>query len=182
MIMRTIQVPQKEQVSTDSQVLFEQLTKRLGRVPNLYATIGYSANALKGFLDFEATLNKGTFSAKEREAISLVVSEVNGCNYCLAAHTLVAMKNGFSQEDTLAIRRAHVDNPRLQVTIELAKSVAENKGHADQTKLDNFFAAGFTEAAVMDLIGLVTVRVFTNYVYALTDVPVDFPAAEPLTH
>jgi hypothetical protein len=27
---------------------------------------------------------------------------------------------------------------------------------------------------------LITVRVFTNYVYALTAIPVDFPAAEPL--
>jgi len=30
------------------------------------------------------------------------------------------------------------------------------------------------------LIGLVTVRIFTNYVYALTKIPVDFPAAQPL--
>ena len=178
--MKTFQVPVKEQVGPDAQVIFDQFTKRLGKMPNLYATIGYSANALKGFLDFEGILNKGAFSAKEREAISLVVSEVNGCNYCLAAHTMVAMKYGFTKEETLAIRRAQVDNPRLQVIVDLAKSIAENKGHADQAKLDNFFEAGFTEAAVMDLIGLVTARVFTNYVYALTAIPVDYPAAEPL--
>lgn len=179
--MKAFQVPLKEQVSADAQVIFDQFTKRLGKMPNLYATIGYSANALKGFLDFEATLNKGAFSAKEREAISLVVSEVNGCNYCLAAHTMVAMKYGFTKEETLAIRRTEVDNPKLQVIVELAKSIAENKGHADQTKLDNFLAAGFNEGAVMDLIGLVTARVFTNYVYAMTAIPVDYPAAEPLT-
>lgn len=176
--MKRIEVPIRENVNADSQLLFEQIAKRLGRVPNLYATIGHSANALKGFLDFETTLNRGSFSGKEREAIALVVSQVNGCNYCLAAHTLAAMKHGFSKDDTLAIRKAEVDDPKLKAILELAKSIAENKGHADQTKLDNFFLAGFTEAAVMDLIGLVTVRIFTNYVYALTDIPVDFPAAE----
>ena len=179
--MKTIPVPVKEQVSADAQVIFDQITKRLGRVPNLYATIGYSAQALKAFLDFEATLNKGSFSAKEREAISLVVSEVNSCNYCLAAHTLAAIKHGFSQEDTLGIRRADVADQRLGAILELAKSIAENKGHVDEGKVDNFLAAGFNEAALMELIGLVTVRVFTNYVYALTNVPVDFPAAAPLS-
>ena len=179
--MKTIQVPVREQVSADAQAVFDQLIKRIGRVPNLYATMGHSAHALKGFLEFEATLNKGTFSGKEREAIALVVSQVNGCNYCLAAHTLSAIKHGFSKEDTLAIRRAKVADPKLQAILHLAKSIAEKKGHADQTTLDNFFAAGFNEAGVMELIGLVTVRVFTNYVYALTDIPVDFPEADRLT-
>jgi len=178
--MRTIQVPVKEQVSAESQVIFDQLQKRLGKVPNLYATIGYSGHALKGFVDFEATLNRGVFNGKEREAIALIVSEVNSCAYCLAGHTLAAIKNGFSKEDTLAIRRADVSDPKLQAIVDLAKSIAVNKGHADEAALENFFAAGYDEAAIMELIGLVTVRVFTNYVYALTEIPVDFPAAEPL--
>lgn len=178
--MKTINVPAREQVSADSQIIFDQMQKRLGKVPNLYATIGYSANALKGFLDFDATLSKGVFSPKEREAIALVVSEINGCAYCLAGHTLAAIKSGFSKEDTLAIRRAHVADAKLQALIELAKSITVNKGHADDAALENFFTAGYDEAAVMELIGLVTIRIFTNYVFALTAIPVDFPAAEPI--
>lgn len=178
--MTKIQVPSHDQVPADAQVIFDQIQKRLGKVPNLYATIGYSAHALKGFLDFEATLNKGVFSAKEREAIALVVSEVNNCTYCLSAHTLLALKQGFSKEDTFAIRKAAVADSRLQAILQLAQSIAENKGNADAAAKDQFFAAGFDEAALMDLAGLVTVRVFTNYVYALTDIPVDFPLAESI--
>lgn len=178
--MKTIEVPQRDQVSTESQVLFDQLQKRLGKVPNLYATIGYSDHALKGFMDFEATLNRGAFNGKEREAIALVVSEVNGCAYCLAGHTLAAMKHGFSKEDTLDIRRGKTTDPKLNAVIGLAKSVVVNQGHADAQALEGFYEAGFKEAAVMDLIGLVTVRIFTNYVFALTEIPVDFPEVEPL--
>ncbi|WP_314000265.1 carboxymuconolactone decarboxylase family protein [Xanthocytophaga flava] len=43
-----------------------------------------------------------------------------------------------------------------------------------------FFDAGYNEAALIELIGLVTVRTFTNYVYTLTDIPVDFPAVPTL--
>jgi len=180
--MKTIQVPVREQVGADAQVIFDQYQKRMGKVPNLYATMGYSANALKGFVDLESDLNKGVFSGKEREAIALIVSEVNGCAYCLAGHTLAAIKHGFTKEETLDLRRGHTNDARLNAILKLAKSVTVNQGHADQEALDDFYAAGFDETAIMDLIGLVIVRIFTNYVYALTDIPVDFPIAEPLNY
>ena len=179
--MKTIQVPVKEQVSEESQAIFDQYQKRLGKVPNLYATIGYSGNALKGFVDFEGAFNRGVFSAKEREAIALVVSEINKCEYCLAGHTLAAVKNGFTKEQTLDLRRGKINDPKLDALLQLAASITINKGHADEKALDDFFAAGYNEAAVMELIGLITVRIFTNYVYALTNIPVDFPLAEPLS-
>ncbi|MEZ2338672.1 carboxymuconolactone decarboxylase family protein [Mucilaginibacter sp. RCC_168] len=178
--MKTIQVPSRDQVSVGSQVIFDQYQKRMGKVPNLYATMGYSENALKGFVDFEGALNHGVFRPKEREAIALVVSEINGCAYCLAGHTLAAIKNGFTKEETLDLRRGKINDDKLDAILQLAKSITVNKGHADQKALDDFYAAGFNEAALIDLIGLVTVRVFTNYVFAATEIPVDFPLAEPL--
>jgi uncharacterized peroxidase-related enzyme len=178
--MKTITVPSADQVSDESRVLFDQLKKRLGKVPNLYATMGYSSHALKGFLDFEAGLNGGQFSAKEREAIALVVSEVNQCAYCLASHTRLAILRGFSNAETLDVRRGQVSDVKLNAIVQLAKSIAENKGHADERLLNNFYEQGYTEAALMELTGLVAVRVYTNYVFALTAIPVDFPAAESL--
>jgi AhpD family alkylhydroperoxidase len=178
--MKTIQVPITEEVSPASQVLFDQIKKKIGKLPNLYATMGYSAPALKGFLDFEASLATGVFTPKEREAIALVVSEINQCAYCLAAHTILATSKGFTKAQTLDIRRGHTSDERLNVILRLAKSIVENHGHADPALLDDFFTAGYPQTALIELTGLITVRIFTNYVYALTDVPVDFPAAEVL--
>jgi uncharacterized peroxidase-related enzyme len=179
--MKNITVPAFEQVSAESQVLFEQMKKRIGKVPNLYATIGYSSHALKAFLDFEGNLNQGIFNGKQREAIALVVSEINHCEYCLAGHTLAAIRNGLSQDDTIAIRKGGSDDVKLDAIIKLAKSVTETKGHPEEQYLEAFYNAGFDEAGLMDLIGLVTVRVFTNYVFATTAIPVDFPAAPALS-
>ncbi|NHA04233.1 carboxymuconolactone decarboxylase family protein [Mucilaginibacter sp. HC2] len=178
--MKTIQVPNRDQVSAGSQVIFDQFQKRLGRVPNLYATMGYSENALKGFVDFDAAFSHGVFRPKEREAIALIVSEINGCAYCLAGHTLAAIKNGFTKEETLDLRRGKSNDDKVNAIVQLAKSITINKGHADEQSLDDFYAAGFDEAALMELIGLVTVRIFTNYVFAATAIPVDFPLAEPI--
>ncbi|WP_256010253.1 carboxymuconolactone decarboxylase family protein [Desertivirga xinjiangensis] len=179
--MKTITVPAREQVSTESQAIFDQIQKKMGKVPNLYATIGYSAPALKGMLDYEATLTSSSiFTAKEREAINLVVSQVNACNYCLAAHTAIAQMKGFTKEETIQIRKGISKDTKLDATILLAQSIAENKGQADVTHIDNFFAAGYDEAALIELIGLVTLRTFTNYVYAATEIAIDFPAAPPI--
>jgi AhpD family alkylhydroperoxidase len=142
--------------------------------------MGYSDYALQAFLQFEDTINHGAFNPKEREAIALVVSEVNGCAYCLAAHTLAAKKRGFSHDETLAIRQGFSAEAKLQAILTVAKSIAENKGKPDSTSLENLYQAGYSEATLLELIGLVTVRIFTNYVYASTEIPLDFPAAEPL--
>jgi uncharacterized peroxidase-related enzyme len=178
--MILMNVPVKEQVSPATQAILDQLQKQLGKVPNLYAVMGISEHALAGFLALENHLSKGAFTANEREAIALVVSQVNGCDYCLAAHTAAAMKRGFTKEETLAIRRGQANDQRLQAVLSLAKRITEQKGHVEEEWLDKFFAAGFNEAALMELVGLVTVRIFTNYAFALSAVPVDFPAAEPL--
>ena len=178
--MKTITVPTREQVSANSQVLFDFFNKRMGKVPNLYATMGYSEHALKAFFDLDETLNKGVFTPKEREAVSLIVSEINGCAYCLAGHTVAAIRRGFTKEETLDIRRGQVSDPKLNAIIQLAASMSENKGHADEDKLNAFYEAGFNEGALMELVGLVSLRVFTNYAFALTQIPVDFPIAEPI--
>jgi uncharacterized peroxidase-related enzyme len=178
--MTTIKVPTRDQVSPASQILFDTLQKRMGKVPNLYAALGYSPYALQSFMDLDATLSKGVFNAKEREAIALVVSEVNACEYCLAGHTMAAIKRGFTKEDTLEIRKGEVADPRLDAIIKLAKSITETKGKATDKALTNFYNAGFDDAAVMELIGFVVVRIFTNYVFAVTNVPIDFPLADPV--
>jgi hypothetical protein len=68
--MKTIQVPATEALSTLSQSILAQVQKKMGKVPNLYATIGYSGQALKGMLDFEATLSQdSSFTGKEKKPL-----------------------------------------------------------------------------------------------------------------
>lgn len=178
--MKTINVPTREQVSPASQLLFDQIKGKLGKVPNLYATVGYSPKALEAFLNFDLVLNQGVLTEKEKEAIALTVSESNECNYCLAAHTLTSSMKGISKEETLSFRRGEAEDVKLNALVKLAKSIVVNGGKPTPELLSEFFNVGFNETALMELIGLVTARIFTNYVYAITDIPIDFPIAEAL--
>lgn len=170
-----ISVPTKEEVNEQSQQIFDQLEGQLGMVPNLYATIGYSSNALENFLTFSGNAGKGSFNNKEIEAIKLAVSQANDCVYCKSAHTAIAKMNGFSEEETTKLRMATIEDEKLNALTSLAKQVAKNAGHVDDTVRERFFEQGYDNKALFDFLSVVTAVTYTNYAHALTKVEVDFP-------
>lgn len=179
--METITVPIKEQLSAESQTILESVEKKMGKIPNLYATIGYSSSALQSMLETEAALSHdSSFTAKQREAINLIVSQVNACDYCLAAHTAIAKMRGFTEDETIEIRKGSFSDTRLDAAIKLAQSIANHKGNAGKDALENFFKAGYNEKALIELTALVALRSFTNYVFANTQIPIDFPLAKAI--
>jgi uncharacterized peroxidase-related enzyme len=177
--MKTFPVPTKDQVSPANQAIFDSLTKMAGNVPNLYATFAYSENALGNYLTLQN--GKSSLRAKEREVINLVVSQVNHCLYCLSAHTAIGKMQGFTDEQVLEIRRANVTfDLKLDALAKLVKSITENQGHAEQQLVENFFAAGYNEGNLVDVVMVVGDKIITNYMFALTAVPIDFPIAPEL--
>ena len=109
--MKTIPVPAYAQVSPANQALFDSLKKGLGMVPNLYATFAHSEHALGNYLALQS--GKSSLSAKARELINLVVSQVNACEYCLAAHTAIGKMTGYTDAQILEIRVTAYSNAAL---------------------------------------------------------------------
>jgi len=178
--MKPFTVPTSDQAPDAAKPAFYRFTKLTGKMPNLYATIGYSANALNSYLAYVNEQVRGTFHAKEREAIYLMVSQFNGCEYCLASHTQSAIKNGWTEEETLSLRDGAHPDKKWQVIYRVIKSVIENKGQVSDDLLDEFYALGYHEAAIIDLMVLINVMSFTNYTYRLIRVPIDFPLAKDI--
>jgi len=177
--MKTIAVPTREQVSPANQGVFDNLAKNIGHVPNLFAVYAHSENALGTYLALSGS--KTSLKAKEKEVVNLGVSQVNDCAYCLAAHTAISKMQGFTDEQIIELRRGSASfDSKLDALAKLTKSIAENKGHADEQLVENFFSAGYNEGSLIDVVVAVGDKTITNYIYALTKIPVDFPAAPAL--
>ena len=177
--MATFNVPQRSEVNEVNQGIFDNLEKQLGFVPNLYATYALSNNALNNYLSLSGA--KTSLNNKEKEVVNLAVSEVNGCDYCLAAHTAIAQMNGFTQEQTLELRAGKASfQTSYNALAGLAKNITENRGRADKSVVDSFLAAGYTQENLVDTIVLVGDKTISNYLHNTTQVPVDFPAVQPL--
>ena len=177
--MTTFNIPSREDVSTNNQAIFDNLNKALGFVPNLYATYAHSDTALENYLNFANA--KTSLSAKEKEVVNLAVSQVNDCLYCLSAHTAIGKMNGFTDAQILELRAGFSTvNDKLDALAKLAKNITENRGKTDATVLENFFNVGYTKGNLIDTISLVGDKTISNYVHSTTQVPVDFPVAQPL--
>jgi AhpD family alkylhydroperoxidase len=178
--MKTFTVPTRETVSSANQQLFDKLNKGLGKVPNLFATMALSENALGTYLALSSA--KSSLRAKEKEVINLAVSQANACEYCLSAHTAIAKLNGFTDEQILEIRAAEVSfDAELDALAKLSKSFVVNYGHPDAALVDAFFAAGYTEENLVDAIFVIADKTITNYLHGVANVPIDFPRAPALT-
>lgn len=177
--MTTINVPTRDEVSPANQAIFDKLKSSLGSVPNLYATLAHSENALGNYLAFQNA--KSSITGKAREVVNLVVSQVNGCEYCLAAHTVIGKMSGFTDEQILEIRSGKASfDAKFDALARLVKNIAINRGHADEALVEAFFAAGWTKANLVDVIVVIGDKTVTNYLHGTTRVLVDFPAAPQL--
>jgi len=177
--MTRFTVPTRDTVSEGNQALFDALKGQLGFVPNLYATFALSKNALGTYLALQSA--KSSINAKSREVVNLVVSQYNECRYCLAAHTMLGKMNGFSDAQIIEIRKGGASfDAKLDALAKLTLALVANRGHAGDAAKDAFFAAGWTQENLVDVIMTVGDKIISNYLHAATDIPVDFPAAPEL--
>lgn len=177
--MTTINVPTREDVSPANQAIFDKLKSGLGMVPNLYATLAHSEHALGNYLAFQNA--KSSVTGKAREVVNLVVSQVNACEYCLAAHTVIGKMTGLTDAQVLEVRSGSASfDAKLDALARLTRNIVVNRGHADPALVDAFFAAGWETANLVDVIVIIGDKTVTNYLHGTTRVPVDFPAAPAL--
>ncbi|WP_046244817.1 carboxymuconolactone decarboxylase family protein [Hymenobacter terrenus] len=175
-----LEVLTREQAPAAAQPTFDGLHDKLGFVPNLYATFAHSAPALNGSIGFANALARGEFNGREIETIYLAASEANHCDYCIAAHTTVGQFQGLTTAETRAVRTASSNDAKLNAVAALTLAIVHTNGHPDADVVAAFFAAGYSKAALVELIGFIAVNTFNNYVQHLANVPIDWPVAESL--
>ncbi|WP_373523441.1 carboxymuconolactone decarboxylase family protein [Aquiflexum sp.] len=177
--MTKFTVPQRGEVSENNQALFDNLQKALGFVPNLYAYYAKNETALGDYLALQN--RKSTLKAKEREVINLVTSQINGCQYCLAAHTALGKMNGFTDEQIIGLRKGTASfDKQLNALVGFAASIVSNKGKASQESKEAFFDAGYTEANMIDVVIVIGDKTMSNFIHNLTAFEIDFPLAQPI--
>jgi AhpD family alkylhydroperoxidase len=178
--MKNFHVPEREQVSPANQLIFDSLNKALGFVPNLFAIFAHSDTALADYLSLQN--RKSSLNGQEREIINLVTSEINNCQYCLSAHTTLGKMKGLTEEQTLEIRSGHSSiNSKYNALAKVVKSIVINRGRPTTLLVENFYAAGYTQENLIDVSIIIGDKIITNYLHNITQIPVDFPLALPLT-
>ena len=177
--MKNFTIPTRDEVSETNQAIFDKLKGMIGFVPNLYA---YYANNETALADYLALQNrKSTLRAKEREIINLVVSQVNECEYCQAAHTAVGKMQGFTAEEIIEVRKAEISfDPKFDALAKFVKETTIKRGKPSAEAVEKLFAAGYSEASLIDIVMVIGDKIISNYLHGITQIAIDWEAVPKL--
>ena len=163
-----------------AQPLLLAVQQQIGSVPNLFRLVANSPAALEGYLGMSGALGKGTLPAPTRERIALAVAEINGCGYCLSAHAYLGKHLAKLDDAEIAANRNGASNdPRADAAVRFAAKVVRQRGHVSDNDMAAVKAAGFDDAAVIEIVLHVALNTLTNYVNEVAKTEIDFPAIAP---
>lgn len=173
--MSRIAIPSRDDAPDGSKPVLDAIHNQLGAVPNLFRLIANSPAAINAYAGFNAPLARAV-DVKTRERIALAVAEVNGCDYCLSAHTYLALNLAkISPEEIALNRKGASGDARADAAVGFAAKVASKRGHVSDADIAAVRKAGFTEAQIVEIVALVAENTFTNYLNEVARTDIDFP-------
>ena len=177
--MARLNVPSRGEAPEATHGTLDAIGKPLGFIPNLHRLMASSPAVLNGFVGLQGSLMK-TLDATTRHCISLAVSEVNGCDYCVSAHGHVAGTFGKMPPEEIALaREGRSNDPRREAATRFAKRVTETRGKVTDADLAAVREAGFTDPQIVEIVALSAQFLLTNFINNVADTDIDFPVAEP---
>ncbi len=156
--------------------LLAAVQKQIGSVPNLFRLVANSPAALEGYLGLSGALAKGRLAAATGERIALAVAEINGCDYCLSAHTFMGKNLAkLSDAEIGANRDGRSTDAKADVAVRFAAKVARERGHVADADIAALKQAGYGDAEIIEIVLHVALNTWTNYVNEVAKTVIDFP-------
>lgn len=154
--------------------ILEGAQKGLGFIPNLYATMAEAPSLLNAYAQVGELLNKSSFSATELQVVLMTNNRLNGCDYCMAAHTTISQGSGVPADVIEALRSGTpIADGKLEALRQFAVVVNETRGYPTQADIDAFFAAGYAQQQVLEVILGTAFKVLSNYTNHVATTPLD---------
>lgn len=165
-----------EEAPAASQPLLEGVKKQLGSVPNIFRLMANSPAALKGHLAMHEALSHGELPAPTRERIALAVAEINGCDYCLSAHTYLGRNLAKLDDAEITANRSGRSNDlKADAAVHFAALLVKQRGHVSEADVAAVKAAGYSDGALLEIVLHVAENTWTNYLNEAFGTAIDFP-------
>jgi uncharacterized peroxidase-related enzyme len=173
--MSRLAVPGRDDVPEASKPILDAVHKQLGVVPNLFRLIAGSPAVLQGFTANSGALAK-TLDVKTRERIALAVAQVNGCDYCLSAHSYLALNLAkISPEEIALNRKGESGDAKADAAVRFAAKVVRERGHVATADIKAVRDAGFDDSQIVEIIAVTAENIFTNLLNEVAETEIDFP-------
>lgn len=154
--------------------ILQSALKGYGFVPNLYAAMAEAPTILEGYMTLSAIFGKTDLSETERQIILMTNNRLNGCKYCMAAHTTLSQMAGVDGHIIDALRNnTLIADAKLEALRQFAIAINESRGWPSDAQLDAFMAAGYAPHNVLEVILGTALKVLSNYTNHVAETDLD---------
>ena len=163
-----------ESAPAASKQILEGAQRSVGFVPNLYAAMAEAPALLQGYTTLAGIFDQTNLTETERQVILMTNNRLNGCLYCMAAHTTIAQGANVSADVIESLREGTpLADPKLEALRKFAEVINETRGWPTPTDLQAFYDAGYTQQTVLEVILGTSLKVLSNYTNHVAQTPLD---------
>jgi uncharacterized peroxidase-related enzyme len=173
--MSRLAIPERADVPAASKPILDAVNQQLGVVPNMFRLMASSPVSLQGFVANNGALAKA-LDLKTRERIALAVAQVNGCDYCLSAHSYLGLNLAkITPEEIVLNRKGQSGDAKANAAVEFAAMIVRERGHVAAADIEAVREAGYTDAEIVEIVAVTAENVFTNLLNVVAETDIDFP-------
>jgi len=173
--MSCLAIPARDDVPEASKPMLDGVHKQLGVVPNMFRLIAQSPAALQGFTSNNGALTRA-LDVKTRERIALAVAQVNGCDYCLSAHSYLGLNLAkISPEEVARNRKGESGEAKADAAVRFAAKVVRERGYITDADIKAVRDGGFSDGQIIEILAVTAENIFTNLLNVVAETDIDFP-------
>ncbi|MFK7602154.1 carboxymuconolactone decarboxylase family protein [Deinococcus sp. SM5_A1] len=172
----TLPQVEPEHAAPEAREVLERARKQVGRLPNMYLMMANSPALLETYLyGYDRFRKSSGFTPVEQEVVFLTLSRENVCEYCTSVHSFIAdQMSKVPPEVTDAIRGdQEIQDAKLQALRTFTRAMHDTRGRPSEADAQAFFAAGYGEGHILDVILALSVKTISNYANHVFDTPLD---------
>ncbi|MBA6392062.1 carboxymuconolactone decarboxylase family protein [Colwellia sp. BRX10-3] len=174
--MTTLTTHTIESAPAASKALLEKSVSAYGMLPNLHGVLASAPNVLDAYQILHELFLNTSFNAEELTVVWQGINVEHGCNYCVPAHTAIAHSMKVDSDLIDALRdQKPMPTAKLQALLDTTLVIVRNRGHISDEELASFYAAGYGEQQLLEILLGLSQKVISNYTNHIAGTVVDKP-------
>ncbi|MDF7808313.1 hypothetical protein P4E94_12740 [Pontiellaceae bacterium B12219] len=174
--MSTFKIHTIETAPEASKAMLSGIQEKTGMIANLQGVMAEAPGLLEGYMKLHQLALDSSFNDEEVTVVWQTFNVEHECHYCVPAHTAIAHMMKVDPAITEALRKGgNMPTEKLQVLHETALSMSRNRGHLTEAEKEKFYAAGYENRQLLEIVLILSQKVMSNYVNHLAETPIDEP-------
>ena len=172
--MTTFKIHDSDTAPDDSKPLLEKSLKSFGSIPNLHGVLAEAPGLLEAYQQLGGWFQDSSFNNDELTVVWQTINVEHECHYCVPAHTMIANMMKVDAGLTEALRNeTAMPSEKLQVLHDTTLSMVRNRGRLSDAEVEAFYAAGYENRQLLEIVLGLSQKVISNYVNHIAETPVD---------